>query len=736
MLMISLSRKFQCSLLLISLLAIFPSIHIAQIMPVPLPPPGELILSPYGKLVVFVMDGLSYRHVLPHGLSAFGEIGKWLEQNGSMALLNTMGYGGNDRFRSAMTIACGVRAFADESAAFVLQANEPFDSDNAWNAYRRRTGNLSLPHACKPFETLVFPMLTELNWRNERLQKKPVPFGVVAQSLLQHGIRIIGIGCGDLPAIQIQQATLSPFRHGLLFALDEKGLGTGLTERELLYKDPTMPYGLAINANLWRKKVFQAWQVANVIVLFPGETFRADLYGSERLISVAIRRELSLLRPVVERINLKRDLLVVFSLAPSQRNRYELSFLCAIGKGIHQNGLLTSLTTHQFGLVSILDIPATILDFFGFKPLQPINGSPIKSVPKSLDKVKLWQMGAKAQATDTYMRTIVLVSWCILQVIVFGSIAFFALQRNLSAALLNEVIVLLIFLTAGLHLITGLMLLPALLTAIAVAIFFGVAKAKEKGLNKVLAMAIIFATAVFIADATRLLPLSVDSPFGYSTFFGGRYYGQGNVSMGLTLGAIFTLSIAFNLQRWATAGSIFVGSILVGAPFFGANIGGALTGFIAALTSLLAGRVRWWHLLASVLAIAAFLFGFAAFELFRPEPLTHLGRFIHDLAKEGFSAIASMVWTKLGISFRAFRAIHWDIAFFAQLFLLGILWRMMGGKDWRLITLLIGAIAALLLNDSGPQTPVAFMFFPLCFLCQKSLFALGCQPSRKPLSQS
>ncbi|MCS7191908.1 MAG: hypothetical protein NZ937_02850 [Armatimonadetes bacterium] len=718
MLMISLSRKFQCSLLLISLLAIFPSIHIAQIMPVPLPPPGELILSPYGKLVVFVMDGLSYRHVLPHGLSAFGEIGKWLEQNGSMALLNTMGYGGNDRFRSAMTIACGVRAFADESAAFVLQANEPFDADIAWNAYKRRVGNLLLPHAFKPFETLVFPMIVELNWQNERLQKKSVPFGIVAQSLSQHGIRIIGIGCGDLPAIQSQQSPLSLFRHGLLFALDEKGLGIGLTERKLLRKDPMMPYGLAIDENLWQEKVFRAWQVANVIVLFPGETFRADLYGSERLISAAIRRELSLLSPVVERINLKRDLLVVFSLAPSQRNRYELSFLCAVGKGIDQNGLLTSLTTHQVGLVSILDIPATILDFFGLEPLQPINGSPIKSLPKSLDKVKLWQMGAKAQATDTYIRTIILVLWCILQVIVFGSIAFFALQRNLSAALLNEVIVLLIFLTAGLHLITGLMPLTALLTAIAVAIFFGAAKAKEKGLNKVLAMAIIFAAAVFIADATRLLPLSVDSPFGYSTFFGGRYYGQGNVSMGLTLGAIFALSIALNWQRWATAGSIFVGSILVGAPFFGANIGGALTGFITALTSLLAGRIRSWHLLTAVLAIVVFLLGLAAFELFRQEPLTHWGRFVYAFAEEGFGAITSMVWMKLGISLRAFRAVYWDMALLAQGILIAILWQM-NGKDWRFTTLSIGAIAALLLNDSGPQTPVAFMFFPLCSLYQK-----------------
>ena len=76
-----------------------------------------------------------------------------------------------------------------------------------------------------------------------------------------------------------------------------------------------------------------------------------------------------------------------------------------------------------------------------------------------------------------------------------------------------------------------------------------------------------------------------------------------------------------------------------------------------------------------------------------------------------------MVWTKLGISFRAFRAFHWDAALLAQLALLAVL-RLRLGKDWRLLTLLAGSAAALVFNDSGPQTPVAFAFFPLCVLSQ------------------
>ncbi|MFN4179527.1 MAG: hypothetical protein ACK4I8_04390 [Armatimonadota bacterium] len=717
----SLNQKLCRSLSVLFSLAILTPICATQYQP---------ILHTHGKVVLFVMDGLSYRHVLPHGLSAFGKIGEWLEQNGSMALLNTMGYGGNDRFRAAMTIACGVRAFADESAAFVFQADEPLDADTALNAYRRRVGNFQMPYAPEPFEPLVFPMLSELKWQNERLQRKPLPFGIVAQSLRQSGIQVIGIGCGDLPIDSSMPTPLRFFRHGLLVALDEKGLGVGLTETKLLRKHPAMPYGLAVDENFWQKVLDKAWEYASVIVLFPGETFRADLYGSQRLIPIAIRRELNLLRPVIARMDLERDLLVVFSLAPSKKNRYELSFLCAVGKGIERNGLLTSATTHRVGLVSILDIPTTILHFFGVEPLQPISGSPITSVPnKRLDKTLLWLMGSKAQGTDTYFRTTVLVSWCVLQVFLFSTITFFALMREPVPVSLKDVIALLIFVTAGLHLVAGLTPSVALPVALAIAILFGVAKKMEKGRNESLVAAVILAVLVFVADAIGLLRLSVDSPFGYSTFFGGRYYGQGNVGMGLTLGAIFALTITLNWQRWLTGLSCFIGAILVGAPFFGANIGGALTGIAASLSAFWAGRFRLWHLLVVVFAIASLLGVFSVFELSRPEPLTHWGRFVHSIVQGGFDAFVSMVWTKLGISLRTFRAIHWDIALFAQLVLLTVLWWKQG-RDWRLVTLLVGSVAALVFNDSGPQTPVAFAFFPLCVLSQKLLLNLRGLPTR------
>ncbi|MEZ8221503.1 hypothetical protein GG496_001673, partial [Candidatus Fervidibacteria bacterium JGI MDM2 JNZ-1-D12] len=86
-----------------------------------------------------------------------------------------------------------------------------------------------------------------------------------------------------------------------------------------------------------------------------------------------------------------------------------------------------------------------------------------------------------------------------------------ALQQKFGSPFLSEVPMLLAFLTAGLHLVTGLMPFQALLAAVSVAILFGIMKALDKGQGKGLTAAIIFAAAIFIADATGLLRLKAMS---------------------------------------------------------------------------------------------------------------------------------------------------------------------------------------------------------------------------------
>jgi hypothetical protein len=721
-----------CALIAVAFVWLTPCF--ASAAPPPFRPPpsfGTLVYRPRGKVVLFVMDGFSYRHVFPQGLSAFGAMGKWLEERGGMALLNTMGYGGVDRFRAAMTLACGVRAFGDETAAFVFDADEPLDADTAFNAYRRRVGDAPLPDASAPFKPLVFPMLAELRWRNERMQKKPLPFGVVAQSLRPKGVRLLAIGCGD-PSLVPRASPLVPayFRHGLLMALDEKGLGVGMTGATLLQWDATMPFGVAVNERRWEEAVAAAWRMADVLVLFPGETLRADLYGSERLLPKVIRRELGLLRPVVERMDLRRDLLLVFSLAPSQKSRYEHSFLFAVGKGIVAGSLLTSATTHQKGLVAILDIPATVLDFFGAEPFQPINGAPIRSAspspfvprPSSL----LFGMGEGARITDGWWRVTALSVWCIAQGIVFAGLTILLLlRRPVPDGVLRITIglawlpVIVHLLSAGINAsLTGkTMMAVGLLCGSGLLVVLTVGLTMRRRLGALVGATWVTAI-VFAADALSSGMFSLNTPFGYSSFFGGRYYGLGNVGMGIALGSLFAIGLAMGWGRKGAALLGALGTVLVGAPVMGANIGGALTGVAMTASVLGWGRWRWRHVLVALLLTVTFLGIFAAIELMRPEPLTHWGRFVHAIAQEGLLALGAMVWTKLGISLRAFRAIHWDFAWAMQGALLAVLW-WAGERDWRWGGLVIGSLAALLLNDSGPQTPVAFAFLPMCVMAVK-----------------
>ncbi len=702
------------------------------------------------KVVLFVVDGISYRTVLPHGLRSFGKVGEWLERNSSVALLNTMGYGGADRFRSAMSLACGVRAFGNEAVGYVLGADEPFEADTALDAYRRRLGHASLPSVQPPLKPLVFPLLAELQWRNERMRKKPLPFGIVARSLRQRQLKIVGIGCGDVPYRFPSQPNL--LRHGLLLTLNEKGLGVGATGTRLLRKDPTMPFGIAVDEQKWRNAVMAAWKQADVLVLFPGETVRADYYGSQRLISYVLQRELQLLQPVLEQLDLQRDLLLVFSLAPSMQSRYELSVLWAVGKNVLPGGLLTSSTTHRQGLVSILDISATVLDFYGVLPEQPISGAPIRSVPftKASDRNQwLWGMGEAARHTDSWGRFGVLVGWCVAQTVLFGAAALFLLldgarknphanrwQRFLSfgALCLISLTIWLHPISAGLNLWlqgeTSLLLIvsAALLIFSLLFLVWQLRKHSSKGAIS-LSLLLTFGSLLFVCDGAFRGLLSANTPFGYSFFFGGRYYGLGNVGMGLTLGVLLAVGLMERTPRWATAILVGLGTVLVGAPFFGGNVGGALTGIATLIAVLSVGRWRWWHGVMA-LAFAFFVLGaFAMIELSQPEPLTHWGRLVHALRQEGLSPLLTMMWMKLGITFRAFRGIHWNIAWSAQLLLLFVL-RIRGERGWAWNTLLVGSLAALLLNDSGPQTPVAFAFFPLTVLTLR--FIASAEPLANP----
>lgn len=706
----------------------------AQLKP-PSPPtqPGfELIYRPRGKVVLFVMDGIGYRQVFSQGLSAFGDIGAWLERNGSVALLNTMGYGGTDRFRSAMTIACGVRAFADETAGMVREADEPMDADTALNAYRRHVGDAVLPDAPTPFKSLVFPMLSKLLRRNEQLQKKSLPFGVVAQSLWQRGIRIVGIGCSDVTKVANGKWRMAnSWRHGLLPALNEHGVGIGLTNPTLLRKHSAMPFGIATDERRWREAIEVAWRFASVLVLFPGDTLRADLYGSERLMPKTMRYELNLLKPIVERLNLERDLLLVFSLAPSRHSRYEHSFVYAIGKGMVSGGLLTSATTHRNGIVSVVDIPATILDLFNVKPTQPIIGMPIRSVSHPALRPSpfalLFGIGESARINDSWWRFAVFVTWCVVQGIMFVLLAVvFLLQRPLSPIAIRWLLVF-AALPFGLHVFSagfnwwlqGIMPtrdLSLLIVFLLIGLFVIIGFGDLDGAQRRMMLIISF---VFAIDGLKAGALSFNTPFGYSSFLGIRFYGLGNASMGLALGALFALGIVLE-RRWLAALLCAFGTILVGAPFWGANIGGALTGVVLTAAIIGAGRWRWWYLLLTILFAVLVLGSFSVYELVRPEPLTHWGRFLQTVSEEGFASFSAMVWRKVTISLRVFRSAYWDIAFAGMVLLMAALW-IRYKRDWQVWALTLGSISALVFNDTGPQTPVAFAFLPLCVLAMKTM---------------
>ena len=62
-------------------------------------------------------------------------------------------------------------------------------------------------------------------------------------------------------------------------------------------------------------------------------------------------------------------------------NNNRLSPISIAGKGV-KKGLLTSGSTHREGVVTNLDIGASILSFFDLRPSPGQGGAPIYSIPR------------------------------------------------------------------------------------------------------------------------------------------------------------------------------------------------------------------------------------------------------------------------------------------------------------------------------------------------------------------
>lgn len=605
-----------------------------------------------------------------------------------------------------------------EESLLILNIDEQYKRIPAGELYHSLTGyqpgkqggvHLSLAKLIQINSSLLSQNIGRLGWRLHR-----------------NSYRTAAIGNSDADL---------PNRGGALLLMDEKGqLDLAAVGRETLRSDPDFPFEMVTD----EAKILSYWQdfkkEADVIVITLGDLERLEKFGlylSDQRWSFyrrsVMKRYDRLFGQLLPTIDANSTLTLIFTgVSPQRKAKLGEKIMPVVinGPGF-QPGIIYSHSTRRAGVVTVYDLPATILKFLGIKKSGRFSGESLESVPGD------WRQVAdlRPELVRNYQ-----IRWPLLTGYAYLSIG--ALLAGIAALLFKWRPICFKILT---HLYWLLLLIPAVF--LIEGVFNPLSWSAVIGGTLALA-AILWAAAVWaggrdsfrifslISLATVLLILidglgngflEAKSFLGYSLVAGARFYGIGNEYLGFLLGAytvFFVLNFKF-LDQWGQRflpAVTWLLALVISHPNLGANIGGGSTIILGlGITNLLLLKKR-----ISLREIAG-LFGslIALLTLvglwdywFNRSSVSHFGQLLFLIREEGFSVIKELIIRKWDMNWRLINYTPWSKALLGFLIVIPLLYYKPAPKIIELLSkyphqlkgflgLVFSAIFALVLNDSG-----------------------------------
>ncbi|MDD5747441.1 MAG: hypothetical protein PHP64_00055 [Actinomycetota bacterium] len=531
--------------------------------------------------------------------------------------------------------------------------------------------------------------------------------------------------------------------------------------------------GLIIHSDFgWlSKSVEGALANCNFVIVDMGETSRVDersdmvtdMQASKERVK-ALKRCDAALGEMLKSLNPASDLLIVCAPTPTRRMISDgeiLTPLLFYGPGFSNEKSICSRTTRKEGLVSNLDIAPTVLDFFGVDIPVEMNGQPITETGKDLSYSKniekldsLLEKSVYFSGNRSIFINISAISASVLAVLFFLA---FLIRRDmllrhtcfwsvLMIAVLSAPFVYLILPVVPVHNLffsipfsIALQVLIALLVYCSLDFYKNKVAMDEEGLKsgKEASNRLYFIAprAIFIVSVLTIAGIFIDaalssarmsfSPFGNSLTWGFRYYGIGNIYMGVSIGAAILLActspIVFrrildkNWKVFLFTLCLFTITVLfLGISRLGANTGGFATAAIAfSIFPISFGR-NLNNRKKVAICIALFLFFLVipvALDFLVPAPVSHFGSAVAKVEGGKFGEVVNLALYKLSMSFTLLRFSIWRIPFYIAL-VLSAIWAFkprvfseirekypyLGSFGAEMI---VGMIFVILLNDSG-----------------------------------
>ena len=731
----------------------FVSTDIAGAVSPPKPPPVRrvtLVLAPY-----LTWDDLS-PSTTPTLLR--------LAQSGAVGAINARGRvkiasGIPSPTESALGISSGAWSIPGKDALASFVATETYEGmGSAAAAYQRvygsaigsaRIGYLGLP---------------EVQQAND-LEPTDAIIGTLGQAISDAGGLTAAVGNSD---VGYAARDLRYERPAGAVPADYLGrVNAGDVSADLLVADDAAPYGRRTDMARFSAAFERVEQLArahngpSLVVLDSGDLTRAQDFASQATTSAAQAQREEALRTLDTVVGLAAEgagddeLVIVVSQALSTDELGALQGLgpCVIS-GTGWNGYLTSASTHRSGLVTNLDLTATILEQLGIKRPVQVLGNGMLSTASSLSATAriahLTRMNRVATSVDT-AKAGVLNLYIGFAVLLLAISAVVLTRAHLwpttiadrVATMLQGAVLLLLSVPISSWLMFVVLRYPstpviATLSFVGVFLLVWVASLLLWRFGPCVPVIALTALTSVVILAEQLVgaPLSFVNFFGYSPLPAARFYGMGNEAASILFGASIAL-VALVLDAWPHAmwsewvrrwGVIVLGVVVVGfaaAPFLGANVGVAIwgtVGFAVAWMLMNGRRVTWKAIVLMLVGVVVIIGAFAAIDLLGGGEQTHLGRAITSADQGGIAQLWTIVVRKAETNMRVFMHTNWSWVLVAVLGFLGFMRLRPTGDfaetiaenprfgDAITVTLAAGALA-FFTEDSGIVIPALIMLF-------------------------
>lgn len=710
-----------------------------------------IVLSPY----LTWNDVDSSRAPTLSKLAEQGAVGNLNVQNRNRTALQP-----NTPEQSVLTLSAGAWAALDLFSPSAYTRAEEYNTGTAGEAFERMTGSAA---DSSNVVYLGMPRLGRLSASGGTLDVIP---GTLGGEIATAGGATAAVGNSDSGHVVIEALRSRP---AALLAMDYEGrVRFGDVSPGLLRDDPHEPFGVATDLSALSQALDDAERGMSAVagpqllVVDSGDLSRVTAVEHVTSPALTARQHASAVRTldsVVARVweTLPDDgLLMVLTPIEAETSETVPGLAPAIVYGPGYTGRLTSSSTQRSGLVTNLDVAATILDVFGIERPVQVLGSAITSDGLdsgaqdriadlvAMDRTAMAIDYSKARVVNAFIGSTLLVlllsTWLLIRANKWPD----AIARRCAVAsrvaLLGVLSVplasLVMFIVDGEPGDSAAAVLTLLVVTVVIWAVLLVIR-RFSPLHIPVAVVSLATTAVILVDQWTGATWSFTSFLGYSPIMAARFYGIGNEGAAILYGTtLLGLAFAFDAapdsritilgRRWLVP---IVGLLVVltsAAPFMGANVGVAawgIIGFAVAWALMNGHRISWKLALASLLVVILLVGVFSYIDLSGESgSQTHLGRAWQSAGQGGVGELWLIVQRKAETNLRVLMHTNWSFILIGMLAFIGFMrWHPRGEfartleenphYSAAMAAALLGGLAAYFTEDSGIVIPALIMLY-------------------------